>query len=289
MSNQKRKRNHWVPESYLRGFAADARREKIWRLGKETGDPELKPIRNVAVRFYLYAPRGPSGRNYEFEQRLATLEQCFGHDLWVAASTDFVDLRDEAVRKILSLLTSVMFLRNPANLSLMKQLHHSLLEMFLCSEELPGELEINGQRISLDRSSWPAYRDATDEDIKRMWLFEIGAAASLAKIMMNMRWSVLLGKGPVFATSDNPVMLLHPTLRFRGIRNPLTTLMFPLSPTRVLVMDNRCGEPDGQYYAPEGNGEEFNGLLWRNSLEHLFASRHPEEICAEICTAAESN
>jgi len=56
------KRNHYVPQSYLRAFAADPdRREKIWRFGKNEGDPELKPIDKVAYRHYLYVPKDETG------------------------------------------------------------------------------------------------------------------------------------------------------------------------------------------------------------------------------------
>jgi hypothetical protein len=76
---QKKKRNHWVPQSYLRHFAADADRRKFWVLKRESNDePKLRPIKKVATEFYLYAPRDPNGRDYSFEDKLASLEQMFG-------------------------------------------------------------------------------------------------------------------------------------------------------------------------------------------------------------------
>jgi hypothetical protein len=48
-SLDKDKRNHWVSQSYLRSFAADAdKRQKTWRFSKDNGEPELKPIAKVA-------------------------------------------------------------------------------------------------------------------------------------------------------------------------------------------------------------------------------------------------
>jgi hypothetical protein len=82
MNRQKRKRNHWVPQAYLRSFAADEKRKKIWTFSRNAGEPELKAIDKVAVRFYLYAPRGPQGRDYTFEDKLACLEGLFGPDYW---------------------------------------------------------------------------------------------------------------------------------------------------------------------------------------------------------------
>ena len=51
------KRCHWVPQAYLKAFAADSSQLRIWRLGKEAMTPELKRIEKVAVRFNLYVPK----------------------------------------------------------------------------------------------------------------------------------------------------------------------------------------------------------------------------------------
>ncbi|MBI1868705.1 MAG: DUF4238 domain-containing protein [Methylocystis sp.] len=287
MANQKKKRNHWVPQSYLRAFAADAGRKTIWRFSKEAGDPELKPIRNVAVSFYLYAPQGQQGHDYRFEEKLATLEQCFGTPFWAETTTGFIDLGNDTVRKTLSLLAAVMYLRNPLNLKMTKALHRTLVDQYSQLSELPDELEIAGRWHKVDKASWPAYRDANDDDIKRMWLRQVGSATWYAEHLMRMRWAVLLADEPVFVTSDNPVVVLHPSLQFKGLRDPETTVTFPLSPTRMLVMDNRHREPEGQYYPLKGNAGGVNVLLWRNAIEYLFSPRHPDDVCAEMCANAE--
>jgi hypothetical protein len=91
----------------------------------------------------------------------------------------------------------------------------------------------------------------------------------------------------VFITSDNPVMIVHPSLKFRGLKTPETTVTFPLSPTRILIMDNRLGEPDAQYYPLRQGPGSLNGLIWRNAIEHMFAPRHPAFICGEMLADAE--
>ncbi|TAA53915.1 DUF4238 domain-containing protein [Shinella sp. JR1-6] len=148
---QKYKRNHWVPQSYLRSFAADAAREKIWRLGKtgreakSVGYPELKPIEKVAVKFYLYADTKNGERDYSLENKLSDLEQLFGNPFWKKISEDYVDLQDESVRKGVSLLAAVMFLRNPAMLEKTKDLHEKMRSDFLNGDELPDVVEIGGK------------------------------------------------------------------------------------------------------------------------------------------------
>jgi Protein of unknown function (DUF4238) len=123
--------------------------------------------------------------------------------------------------------------------------------------------------------------------LKRAWGEHVSTAGWLAEMLMKMRWAVVFSEEPVFITSDNPVMIMHPSLKFRGLKNPETTVSFPLSPTRILFMDNRHGEPDSQYYPLRQDPGSLNGLIWRNAIEHMFAPRHPDIICADILADAE--
>jgi hypothetical protein len=106
-------------------------------------------------------------------------------------------------------------------------------------------------------------------------------------MLLKMRWAVVFSEEPVFITSDNPVTIMHPSLQFRGLKNSETTVTFPLSPTRILIMDNRHGEPDAQYYPLRQGPGSLNGLIWRNAIEHMFAPRHPDIICGEMLADAE--
>jgi hypothetical protein len=277
-----------VPQSYLRHFAADAERRKIWVLKRDSNDePELKPIKKVATEFYLYAPRVANGRDYSFEDKLASLEQMFGGPFWNAVTTGYVDLCDTTVRKALSPLVAVMHLRNPLHLEQMRALHQQMVGFYSQFPDLPDAVEIAGKTYELDKDSWPSYSSANEDDIKRMWLDNVGSATWLAKMLMDMRWAILLSEEPVFITTDNPVVTLHPSLQFRGIKNPETSLVFPLSPTRLLHLDNRMSEPDGQYYPLKTNPGSMNGLLWRYAINAMYSSRHTDYVCAEICADAE--
>lgn len=75
------------------------------------------------MQFYLYAPDGLQGWEHSFEDKLASLEGMFGEDFWKTACIGFVDLGNETVRKALSLLTAVMWLRNPLQLEFVRYLH----------------------------------------------------------------------------------------------------------------------------------------------------------------------
>jgi hypothetical protein len=286
---QKMKRNHWVTQAYLRTFAADAeRREKIWRFGKNEGDPELKPIEKVAVRFYLYAPATADGtRDYSFEQKLSDLEQWFGNPLWFNVCNEMVPLQWEPLRKMVSLLAAVMFLRNPAQLERTKSIHRKIVDAYSRLPEVPSTLEHKGKVYKLDIRKWPEYRNASEDDLKRHWISEISSAGWLATRFLKMRWAVVFSETPVFITTDHPVTIVHPSMRYRGLDHPETIVYFPLSPTRMLVMDNRHSEPDANYYPLKADPGSFNFILWHNAAEYMFSHRHPDLVCSEMLQEAE--
>ena len=287
MSHQKYKRNHWVPKAYLRAFACEGSGEKIWILGKSGGDPAKRSISKVAVKFYLYAPVENGQRDYRVEEKLSNLEQLFGMPFWSQISTGYVDLSNQVTRKGIALLAAVMYLRNPTVFHRTAEIYQQFRPFYMAAGEPPDSVELGGQKYDVDKTSWPAYRDASEDDVKRMWLDSLTQASWLAELLFKMRWSIIASEKPVFITSDHPVTIIHPSMRFRGLKDAETNVMFPLSPTRILYLDNRHSEPDSQYYSVRGKGEAQNLLIWRNAIEYMFSHRHPDEVSEEMLAADE--
>lgn len=288
MTAQTTRRCHWVSQSYLRTFAADADRKRIWRHSKTAGEPELKRIDKVAVRHHLYSPLGADGRrNDALEKRLASLERWFGEPIWKAVCSEDLDLSWEPLRKMLALLTATTWARNPLQFERWKSMHEQIRDDYLKAGALPSHFTLGGRRYALDHASWPAFQEAGEEEMKAAWNDFVGGAGDIAPTLLSMRWAVLCCEEPMFVTSDNPVNILHPSLDFKGLSNPDTVLSFPLSPTRILMMDNRHSEPNGAYYALSHDPAVENGLAWRNAIDHMFSPRDPIQVCAEIIADAE--
>lgn len=284
MAKQVTKRCHWVSQSYLKAFAADEAGQKIWRFSKNDGDPELKPIENVAVRFYLYAPMAADGtRDDPVERKLSELEQWFGEPIWKALCTSELDLTWEPLRKMLALIVATTYVRNPVQFATWKRIHRQMVEQVSGLESMPTRVTIGGVEHQIDASDWPDFRDAGEERMKAAWNDYIAGAGDIAPRLLGMRMVMVAAKKPVFITSDNPVTITHPSLEFRGIRDPETTISFPISPTRMLVLDNQHSEPDGVYYElADDNAAAQNLLVWRNAMEHMFSHRHTDEVCTEF-------
>lgn len=280
------KRCHWVPQAYLRHFSADPQRQKIWRLSKhdDGGDPELKPIDKVPVRFHLYSPKDSNTgqRDDTMERKLSSLERFLGDRMWYELSHGQVDLFWEPLRKMVALMVAVMQFRNPIHFELHKAMRQRLIDAILAEGALPSFFQYKDRTFEVDAESWPAFLHAAEDDIKRAWLDDLGSCTWYAQELMAMRWAILLADQPTFITSDNPVTLIHPSLRFRGLSDPETMVSFPLSPTRILCMDHRHGEPANVYYPLQGNGAAQNLLTWRGAIDHMFTSRHPDDVCRDL-------
>ena len=95
-------------------------------------------------------PRGPQGRDYSFEDRLASLEQLFGSPFWASISTGYVDLCSPALRKAVALRAAVLYLRNPRQLAVTQDMHRSLVAFHSQHPGPPDSVEMNGREIQLD-------------------------------------------------------------------------------------------------------------------------------------------
>ena len=291
MASRKRqvtKRCHWVPQAYLRDFAADQSRVKIWRFSKNAGDPGLKPIENVAVRHNLYVPRNKETqeRDDSFEQKLSQLECWFGDPVWRALRTESLDLGWKQLRMLVSLVVTVMYLRTPIHYEYVKAFHSDVVTSVANFGKAPSSFVWRGQEVEIASETWSSYRDASEDDLKRCWIAQMNQATEYSEILMGMRWSMLSADTPTFITSDNPVTVVHPSLSFQGLSNPGTMILFPISPARILVMDHLHEQPANKYYALQGNGTAQNILIWRNAIEYMFSHQHPDNVCRAMLAEA---
>ena len=58
------KRQHWVPQFYLRQFIvpdANPKLEQVWIFHRKSGDPKLTGIKNIALEKHLYSPKLADG------------------------------------------------------------------------------------------------------------------------------------------------------------------------------------------------------------------------------------
>lgn len=312
MSNAKRrkkaqrvrsKHQHWVPQFYLRYFATPESRQsdqpQLWIFSKEDADgPEtLTNVRNVCGKRYLYSPLQPSGeRSWELDELLDDLESLLG-GVWPALATDFVDLSDLTLRKGLALFLAVMHLRHPDMRRQAEEMHSYLCNVFengpTLADGTPAveAISLNGTTHKVDTRDWHEYRSWTAADHDRFFAATVRSEATrLGLVLMEKRWSVILTNTDAFITSDKPVALHNLTREKFGFGTPGTFVTFPLSPTRLLLLDDKHDEPGNQYY-PLTNDDpaSLNMSIWRGASRFLLTGRPVCSVLGEFEALAEAN
>jgi len=290
------KHQHWVSYFYLRYFATPETRDKkdpqAWIFSKHEmdGNETLTNIRNICGKRYLYTPFDNNGtRDWKIEKKLDGLETTMGL-IWPDLAHGFVDIGGSTLRKGLALFVAVMHLRNPEMRSFVEHLHDRLVasdkKMPVRPDGKPdiSSIEIDGTTYTFDTSDWHDYRAWSKNDHDRFFVHAIESeAVRIAELLMQKRWSIVISETDVFITSDKPVLLGHESKEIFGFGTKGTIVTFPLSPKRLLVMDDMHEEPANQYYPlKKANEGGFNHGIWSNGSRFMITGRPVHEVLHEI-------
>ena len=291
----KPKNQHWVPRFYLRTFATPETREssdpQVWIFSTQYGDPQLTNVKNIAAKRFLYSPKRPGGmRDWQMEERLQNIESLLS-SVWAQLATDFIDFySDEALRKAIALMVATLILRHPSEISEVKDIHAQLVAVLdHCSTDdygnlIVGEVEHRGVLRPFDNAGYSKFREADSGDFHRMFVQLISDnAAWLAQELLKKRWWVSFTDTPSFITTDTPVVVVNPERQSFGINTPGTIISLPISPTRILVLDDRLDQPKGRYYPLVMDGAApFNYTARCKCERFMIASRPTDIVCAEM-------
>jgi hypothetical protein len=294
--------HHWVPQFYLRRFAtpdtATTKNPKVWIFSKDydDGDPRLMSIRKICGRRYLYSPIGPDGcREWALESKLAGLESTLT-EVWSILATGYVDFsQHESIRKLLALFIAILYLRHPDTLKESSELHNEIVRAWdqfpKKSDGTPAisNIEMDGNMYDLDIGDWETFRNWNRNDDHRFFTGLIERdAIFLAELLLKKRWSVVYADRPAFITTDKPVGKQHQSTKRFGFRTEGTIISFPLSPTRLLVLDNMHKEPADQYYPLDENIiGSINLMIWRSSSKFMISPRNTDEVLLEMVSWAD--
>lgn len=292
------KHQHWVPQFYLHYFATPESRgseqPQVWIFSKDPvdGDETLTNVRNVCGKRYLYAPVQPDGqRNWDLDNQLDKLETLLG-GIWPELAVGYVSLADGSLRKGLALFVAVMYLRNPEVREEVERIYQQLIEFYEAAPRLPDgtpdvrEIEVNGRAHAIDLNGWHEYRAWGKSEHDRFFTHIVQSEAThIAKLLLQKRWSVVCVDADTFITSDKPVSIQHLSHEQFGFGTSGAIITFPLSPKRLLVMDDLHNESANQYYPlNDSNAGAFNFTIWLGSSRFLVTGRPIAEVLYEICS-----
>lgn len=290
------KHQHWVPQFYLRYYATPetrgSKRPQVWIFPKDDSDggEKLTNVRNVCGQRYLYSPTlEAGGRDWTLDDLLNELESGLAL-FWPALAEDYVALEDPHLRSGIALFLAVTYLRNPEVRAQTEKLHSMIVEACDSAPKLSDgtpnieAIEINGTCHPISTDGWHKYLSWGKTEHDRFFAHLVRSDATrIAEHLVRKRWSIVFADDDTFITTDKPVGLQHETREKFGIETQGTIITFPISPTRILMLDDMHSEPANQYYPlMEGNGPAFNVTLWRNARRFLITGRPVPEILAEM-------
>lgn len=102
-----------------------------------------------------------------------------------------MDLSWEPLRNMAALLIAVVQFRSLSHFDFYKDMYRHFMELFSGECGIPSAVEVDGKLQEIDISFRAAYRDATEDDLKRCWIDQVSTVARYAKKLMVMRWSVV--------------------------------------------------------------------------------------------------
>jgi hypothetical protein len=282
------RRQHWNPRLYLRSFATPDTAGKddpdVWLFHKDEGDPFRTSISNVAVEIFLYSPKLENGqRNFKADSRLQTLESTIA-PLWKELAEGRVELDDPVVRKGIGLFLATLFHRNPQRMDDQRVLLSEVIRRY--EESADVRKRISSQEYEKLINANNAYDNR--EELKDSFVAHLlNVSRPMAEQLISKRWAVLVAEEPLFATSDQPFIVLHEDIFLRSIGFFAGSIMIPISPTRVMFLDDSHEEGNG-YYAlqPETIGA-FHGIVLHHAIRFMISSRPSDEVLAELVELAD--
>lgn len=293
----KQKKQHWVPRFYLKEFSIDESQSKkesqVWIFSKDEGEPKIANIKDVAAKRYLYSPKDENGnRCWQMEEKLASLEGVISQ-IWPTFANGYLDLNNQSYRKIISLFLATLYLRHPKRLSEQEKMQNWLIDFYennvpkdSSGNPVACQFTVKGKKHTLDPSDWKSYSNPTQYDKEKFFIETIKESSiDIVEVFLKKRWSVIFSETKQFITTDNPLVITNPLkdeIKNYGLNTKGTTITFPISPTRVLVLDDLLDEPDSQYYSLKEKGMDINILLWIDAHQFMISHRNPYEVIFEM-------
>lgn len=296
MSNNRTKRQHYIPRFYLEYFTdADG---MVWTYDQKVNEVRASIPENTAVETNFYSIKNEDGEyNDVLEDWLAGVEG-------KAASLYPKLLKGEVLvgqeKADFAVFLSSLHVRSPA--------------MIRANAELAGIMVQHAADILLkDRKQFEAFMDKRDAETSKITppqeresIFEfasnkenyfiavdqkkglqgMGAADRLTDIFLQMNWLLIECQRQHLITSDSPVVQVtppqdyHPIYGDGGFLNKRVHVTVPLTPSKMLELHWRNDAIPGIHPADKQRGRLYNRQRAHFSERYLYASQRDAGIHA---------
>lgn len=275
MSNTKQ---HYVPQFYLRQWADGDK--KLWMYGVNGQTPVRISIDEVAFERGLYSHPAVDGiPPLTTEKKLAEGVENIYARFW----PEMVDCAENIrTRKNVARFIALMDARNPRRKKLLTNITAYFQEK--AGQMKPdGKIEILGQNKTVLLRPAEIKQTFNAENTQSAFVNLMPEQAELiSEILVKRRWGVIFSDTPAFATSDSPVVLYRGTCTKAsfGFATPGTMIFFPVSPTRMVVIDDSWQYDFAHYKLT--NPDAFNKIIIEAAVRFVYADKENNDFSQKI-------
>jgi hypothetical protein len=292
------KRQHWLPQFYLRAFAVEGAPgsvARVWSFHRNgPPEPRLTSVADLGVQRYLYSPVLDSGeRDHSVDKELQAIESLLG-EIWPTVARGFVDLDREGTRKAMSLFVASLYSRHPKRAQDFARIQRQFIDQLdavTATDDGDAEIvsvEINGETYEFDATEVDKHRVPSAADLHRGFVESVVPTGGvIARILVERRWAIVVANEPVFASSDTPVVVTNEDVKDFGFATPGTSVGVPLSPYRYLIIDDAT-LPNGYYEIKPGFAEAMNYRTWCAADRYLISAQASDLVLAGLMRFADT-
>ena len=288
MAKNQPRNQHYIPRFYLKEFATNETygkkgKEQVYVYDKVNEKTEPRNIKSIAKENYLYSPKDFDGnRSMSMEYELGEIENILS-PIWADFANRSIDLENGNIKKMISLFLSSLLLRHPNNLKKYEKMRNFLYDDILKNNPSDNKKVVfiaNGKEEIVDINE---FRNPISEYEKSMFFIENihYFTNEYSEIFIKKKWSIIISEEKEFMTSDNPMIVNNNLTEVFGLRTKGTIILFPISPKRLLRLEDYIDdEPKEVCYCPINKDEYilYNHIIWNSSDKYVISSGNIDDV-----------
>lgn len=160
---------------------------------------------------------------------------------------------------------AISYLRHPNTRRMIDNINTATRDLIskIVPHQKTIDIRVKDKSLTLDVDHVRQKTEDTDTNIQEGFLRVMRSSAQdLANTLFNRKWGILFSSEPIFATADCPFVLWRGSSSCRtfGIGTAGTQLSFPLSPRKLLLIDDDFTY-DGMLYPLKSVGNLNTGII----------------------------
>lgn len=284
-----RKHQHFVPRSFLKGFAIDSEGSLIWGYDKEYGKCTGKrSISRICSLDYYYEQPLPDGTKTQVLEGAFQAIEAPSIEIIRNLSTSRTLSSEDKGR--LSFYIGLLLMRGPSFRDGIHELHRHAAEIMLQTEYESGRLPeppavLKGLIVNHDITSVIKTEILPHVSLQYMGQLAIHISESLC----SKRWDIYhIDDSECFVTSDTPVMFGafdRTEERAIGPAHPRSLVLCPITKKVLIAARPYCrSDSCSLEFMPTkaGMAEKINELMCFNAQRFIYASQQSPELLGHV-------